>query len=105
MQKNSGMAIASMILGIISIVLSITVILSFLGAILGIVGLVLGIVGRSQIQRSQGEINGSGMALAGIICSSIALGIVVLMWVACAALLKVDNSMDYYYLKLILGGI
>lgn len=105
MQKNSGLAIASMILGIISIVFSITFIFAFLGVILGIVGLVLGIVGRAQIQRSQGEINGSGMALAGIICSSVSLGIVVLMCLGCAAILKFDDSMDYYYLKLILGGV
>ena len=104
MQKNSGMAIASMVLGIISIICSITFVFAFLGAIFGIVGLVLGIVGRSQIQRSQGEIVGEGMALAGIICSSIGLGLVVLMLVGCSAILKIDNSMDYYYLKLILGG-
>lgn len=105
MQKNSGLAIASMILGIISIIFSLSVIFAFLGVILGIVGLVLGIVGKSQIKMSQGEINGNGMALAGIICSSISLGIVVLTYLACAAILSVDDSMDYYYFKLILSRI
>ncbi|WP_294357772.1 DUF4190 domain-containing protein [uncultured Clostridium sp.] len=105
MQKNSGMAIASMVLGILGIFFSITFILSFLGVILALVGLVLGIVSKSQIEREKEILTGRGMAMAGIICSSIALGLVVLIWVGCAAMLKMNESTDYYYLKLILSQV
>lgn len=106
MQEKSGLAIASMVLGIISIVCSLSMLFAFLGFILGIVGLVLGIVGRSKIKMSQGQIGGDGMALAGIICSSISLGISVLMIVGCIAILQSDDSsLDYYYIKLVLDNM
>lgn len=105
MQEKSGLAIASMVLGIISIVCSLSMIFVFLGFILGIVGLVLGIVGKSKIKTSQGQIGGDGMALAGIICSSISLGISLLMIVGCIAIFKFDDSLDYYYIKLVLDNM
>src|SRR5438552_4054596 len=51
--KTSGMAIASLVLGI----------LGFCG-ITAIVGLILGIVGLNQINRSNGQIRGKGLAVA-----------------------------------------
>lgn len=63
------MAIASMILGIIALVISVFSfgVLGIFGGIIAIVALVLGILGRNELDRR-------GMAIAGIVCSSIALG-------------------------------
>lgn len=64
--KNDGMAIASMVLGIVSLVIP------CVGAITSLIGLVLGIVSLGRVQP-RGERLGRGMAIAGIVCSSIAL--------------------------------
>lgn len=62
--KTSGMAIASLILGICSI---------FTCGLSAIVGLVLGIVGLRSIRKSQGWLKGAGLAIAGIAVSGTAL--------------------------------
>ena len=67
---SSAMATASMILGIIALELFCVVYLSIPCAI---VGLVLGLISLGKIKR--GEASGPGMAKAGAICSSIALGL------------------------------
>ncbi|MFM8311412.1 MAG: DUF4190 domain-containing protein [Ilumatobacteraceae bacterium] len=64
--KNDGMAIASMVLGIVSLVIP------CVGVITGLIGLVLGIISLGRVQP-RGERLGRGMAIAGIVCSSIAL--------------------------------
>lgn len=61
--KTSGMAIASLVLGLIGIFCGVT----------AIVGLVLGIVGLAKINKSQGQLTGKGLAIAGIIVSSLML--------------------------------
>ena len=64
-ERGRGLAIAGMILGIISMV---AWLLPFLGFPTAIVGLILSILGRRSVTRK-------GMALAGIILSSIALAL------------------------------
>lgn len=64
-QKPVGLGVASMVLGIISLLLSCCI--PYLPLILAILGLVLGIAG---VGKNQG---GKGMAIAGIVCSSISL--------------------------------
>lgn len=67
--KNlKGLAIASMVLGIVSLVLNSITILSILA---GIVGLVFGIVSRKR--------GGGGFALAGIITSSAGIAMAVMI--------------------------
>jgi prepilin-type processing-associated H-X9-DG protein len=56
--KTSGLAIASLVLGC----------LGFCG-ITAIIGLILGLVAQRKIKQSNGQLTGSGMALAGIIVS------------------------------------
>ncbi len=63
--KTSGMAVASLVLGI----------LGFCG-ITALVGLILGIVAQVKIGRSGGRLRGSGLAIAGIIVS----GTMLLLW-------------------------
>lgn len=71
-EPTNGMAVASLVLGIIAIFFFW---IPFLGWIPVITGLVLGIV---ALQRPQGR----GMAIAGVVCSGIALAIKVWFWIA-----------------------
>jgi hypothetical protein len=57
--RTSGLAIASLVLGLLGIT--------------AFIGLVLGIIARVKIKRSQGTLGGGGIALAGIIVSVIFL--------------------------------
>lgn len=67
---GSGMAVASMVLGIISLVFTALFFCGglFVAPITGIVGLVLGILGRKSVTRH-------GSAIAGIVMSIVALAI------------------------------
>jgi hypothetical protein len=69
---TSSLAIASLVVSILA------VIIWPLALIAGPVALVLGIVGKNQIRSSGGMQQGGGLATAGIIISSISLGILVL---------------------------
>jgi Domain of unknown function (DUF4190)/GYF domain 2 len=60
--KTSGMAVVSLVLGI----------LGFCG-ITAVIGLVLGIVAQRKINKSGGRLKGSGLAIAGIAVSGIML--------------------------------
>jgi prepilin-type processing-associated H-X9-DG protein len=60
--KTSGLAIASLVLGLLGLVSC---------GITSLVGLVLGIVALNKINKSQGRIAGNGLAIAGIIASGI----------------------------------
>lgn len=64
-QKSSGLAIASMVCGIVGLVLSCCV--PYLPLVLSIVGLVLGVISLRK------QADGKGMAIAGVVCSAITL--------------------------------
>ncbi len=81
---TNGMAIGSLVVGIVSLVLS------FCCAglsLLGIVGVVCGFVARSQIARSQGYQTGAGLAVAGIVTSAIAVVLGVGLFLAAFAVM------------------
>jgi len=61
-RKTSGMAIASLILGV----------LGFCG-ITAVIGLILGIVAMVRINRSGGRLSGNGLAIAGVCVSGVML--------------------------------
>ena len=61
--KTSGLAIASLVLGV----------LGFCCGLFSITGLILGIVGLLKIGRSAGQLGGKGLAIAGICVSGAAL--------------------------------
>jgi hypothetical protein len=69
-QGSPGTGIAGMVCGIVALVLSLTIILSIVGLALAIVGLILSSIGLSQA-KARGVSN--GMAVAGLVCSLIAL--------------------------------
>jgi hypothetical protein len=60
--KTSGLAIASLVLGILGL---------FTCGTAALIGLILGIIAMIKIKKSQGALGGGGMALAGVIVSAI----------------------------------
>jgi hypothetical protein len=72
--KTNGLAIASLVLGIIPCT-----------GITSILAIVFGFIARNQIEQSGGTQQGSGMALAGIILGFVWIGISVFWWIAILA--------------------
>ncbi len=73
--KTSGLAVASLILGILFLI--------FPAAILAIV---LGHISRSQIRDSAGRIKGAGMALAGLILGYAGVAVIPILIIAAIAI-------------------
>lgn len=69
--KTSGMAITSLVLGILGV---------FTCGISALIGLVLGIVAQTQIKKSQGQLSGSGLAIGGICTSAVSLALLLLIF-------------------------
>lgn len=72
-EPGSGQAVAGMVLGIISVVFAFIPCLGFVSLVTGIIGLVMGIMGRKAVSRH-------GMAVAGIVLSSIGIGLSVIFF-------------------------
>mgnify|MGYP006286930151 CR=1 FL=1 len=70
--KNNGMAIASMVLGIVSIPL---ICCCYIGVATGILAVIFGFLSGNKIKESNGAEKGEGMALAGIILGFSAIGL------------------------------
>lgn len=79
--KTNGMAIASLVLGIVGVVFSCCY---AVGIVPSIISLILGITSRRNIKRSNGTQKGEGMALAGIILSIIAIVLSIYMIISIA---------------------
>ena len=81
--RTSGMAVASLVLGLVG----------FCG-ITGIIGIILGIAAQVKIRRSGGKLKGSGLAIAGIVvsCVMFLLSIPILAALLLPALAKVKQS-------------
>lgn len=97
-KANEGLATASLVMGILALVSGITV---YPPILFGILGLIFGI-----IYKCKHNPNGNGKAVAGIVCSSIAIVFVILMVVAVFAMMpqiiatlkETDPEMyDMYY--------
>ena len=73
-QSTNGLAIASLVLGIIWVY--------WIGSILGII---FGFIALGQINQSGGRQGGKGLAIAGIICSFAWIAILVIAIIAVAA--------------------
>ncbi len=85
--KPAGMAIASMVLGIISLVLFCII---YVAIPCAIVAIILGAVAKGKVKRGEG--GGGGMATTGLVLGCIAIGIAIL-WIAfVAALLGYGSS-------------
>ena len=62
--KTSGMAISSLVLGILGV---------FTCGVTALIGLILGIIAMVKVKNSGGKLGGGGIALAGVIVSGIFL--------------------------------
>jgi hypothetical protein len=62
--QQSGKAVASLVLGIVSV-------MCCAGPITGIPAIIFGLLGRRDIARSEGQMDGSGLAVAGIVTGMI----------------------------------
>ncbi|MBA3665559.1 MAG: SdpI family protein [Bacteroidetes bacterium] len=67
---GKGMGIAGMILGIVAIIVSFVPCFGWWAVVLAVVGLILSAVSMSQAQKAGAS---KGMAIAGLICSIIAI--------------------------------
>jgi hypothetical protein len=83
--RTSGMAIASMVLGILCIILFFTHVFAL---IMGLLAVIFGHVSRGTIRRSRGNIGGGGMALAGLVTGYIGIVIVSIILIAAAFFVK-----------------
>ena len=74
-RPKNGLGVAALVLGVSSLVAAVSFILFPVGLIGGVVGLVLGIVAlaRARDRRS----TNTGQAIAGVVCSAIALVIAI----------------------------
>ena len=86
-QGGKGMAIASMVLGIVSIVVSCCYV--YAAFVTGIIGLVLGIIALRK------QAPGRGMAIAGIVTSIISLVLAIVLLIVGVAAVSYLANMGY----------
>jgi hypothetical protein len=79
--SSSGMAVASLVLGILCLILFFTHVLAL---IIGLLAVIFGHVSRGAIRRSAGRLSGSGMALAGLITGYAGMLLAVIILVTAA---------------------
>ncbi len=77
--RNSGMAITSLVLGIVSVPL---LCLFGVGILTGITGLILGIIALVSISKNPQRLGGRGLAIAGIIVSACSFLLIVPLLIA-----------------------
>jgi hypothetical protein len=90
-QKNSGKAVASLVLGIIGLVCVFFGVYAWIGVIVAVVGLVLGVLAKKE--------QPSKFASAGVIMSIIAIALCLISFIACiacvGALAAAGSSLNY----------
>jgi Domain of unknown function (DUF4190) len=92
-KQGAGLAIASMVLGIIALLLSWIPIINNVAAIIAVVGLGLGI--PALIRARRGTHNGTGMAITGLVTSVLAIVLVILtQMLFVKAIDEVENSIN-----------
>lgn len=73
------MGVASLVLGIISIICGVFLSgFQWVGAIVGLIGIILGAAGRKNLEKS-------GLATGGLVCSIIGFILCIILYVACVA--------------------
>ncbi|MBM4017524.1 MAG: DUF4190 domain-containing protein [Planctomycetes bacterium] len=91
--RTSGLAVASLVLGITSIVaLTCCCGTGFIPAILAVV---FGHVARHQIKHSQGRLDGGGLAIAGLVCGYVGLAWQVLVSLMVLAALLISAAAEH----------
>lgn len=87
---RSGMAVASLVLGIVGIVTSVLPIINNLSFVMAVLGLVFGIIGIVGVTR--GKKSGKGLAIAGVVLSVITVILVLVMQATFSAAL--DQALE-----------
>ncbi|MBI4721520.1 MAG: DUF4190 domain-containing protein [Candidatus Stahlbacteria bacterium] len=93
--KNSGKAVASLVLGICGWFIP------FGGYVLDILAIIFGAQARSAIKRSNGKLSGEGMAIAGLVLGIVGLGITTLVLMAVLGTLGLSIGFLNFILALI----
>ena len=90
--KNCGLAVWSLVLGILAIVLTVACI----GPLLGIPAVICGHLAYSRIKRSAGALSGSGLALGGLITGYLSIALIpligMLAYIAIPNFVKARNT-------------
>jgi len=73
--KTSGLAVTSLVLGILAVLLTIVCV----GPLLAIPAIICGHTASARINRSGGQLAGKGLAIAGFITGYVSLALIVLM--------------------------
>lgn len=80
--QTPGLAVAALVCGICGIVFFIVF---FVGFVLAVLAVVFGAIAKSKIDGSRGLLKGRGLAVAGLVCGVVSLGLSVLgviIWIA-----------------------
>ena len=96
--RTSGMAIASMVLGITAVVSPPFSCLCCCvpGVVLAVLAIVFGHTARGQIRSSQGMLSGNGMALAGLVCGYLSVAIHLFAFIVYAGLLLISVISEHH---------
>jgi hypothetical protein len=100
-RQTCGLAIASLVLGIVS--LPLTCGCCGTGIVAAILAIVFGHIARGQIRRSEGRLNGKGMAVAGLVIgyASVAIQILVtillVIWTIFAACMRHPEHFHWHH--------
>jgi Domain of unknown function (DUF4190) len=87
-QPRNGLGVASLVLGVASLVAAVSFLLFPLALIGGIVGAILGGFALARVRR--GQATNRGLALAGLICSLLALALAI-VWSVRVGTWAADN--------------
>ena len=85
----NGLAVASMVLGIVSLVFCWC---WYVGGVCALVGLPLGAVALSKISKGEADPRPKGMAVAGIVCSIISIALIIVIVIAFASAVSSINT-------------
>jgi hypothetical protein len=86
--KNDGLAIASLVLGLVGFVLDWIPGVSIIGLICAVLAIIFAITARNKIKNSNGELGGSGMATAGLILGIVVVAFYIIALIACGAFIS-----------------
>ena len=89
-KQTNGLAVASLVLGILTLLLFFTIWLPF---ILGILAIVFGAVGISKANRGAGS---KGLAIAGLVCGAIGIAACILFIVFVGAVANDPEFQDIF---------
>lgn len=95
-RQTCGLAIASLVLGIVSVP---TICCCGVGLVAAILAVVFGHVAMNQIRRSEGRLNGKGMAVAGLVIgyASVAIQILVIIFFVASAILGPCTAHTHHF--------